>query len=121
MRIPNAYIPAQISRVPTSSPASQAAKSPERPQPLDAADSYNRNGRRTSAPVIDAEYVEFYSPSTQVFEKERQNLDLSLETEAAGEKTAENSPGKGNPAITSYRTVNAEPAPPPGTYINIFA
>lgn len=120
MRIPNANIPAQASRIPTTLPSPPASKSLERRQLLEPADTYTRDGRQGSPQIIDAEYVEFYSPSTQVSTKERQNLDLSLEA-AAGDRTTAKAASGGNAAINSYRAVSADPPPPPGTFINIFA
>ena len=121
VRIPSTNIPAQSSRIPTTSPASTTVKSLDKRQVLGTADSYNRAGRQTPAQVIDAEYVEFYSPSTQVFNQERQNLDLSLEPDSTAEQGAPRLAENANPAINSYRNRSADPVPPPGTYISIFA
>jgi hypothetical protein len=122
VRIPYANIPThQASRISTASPAASASKSVARPQLLEPQDRYTRAGTRPSAQVIDAEYVEFYTPSSQVFQKERQNLDLSLEADAPrGEAKSPAAPGE-NPALANYRAMTAEVPPPPGSFINIFA
>ncbi len=121
MRIPYANIPAQAHRISSSPPSPAAEKSLNKRQILEPQDNYNRSGRQSSAQVIDAEYVEFYTPSTKVFSKERQDLDISLEAEAARDKTAAKEQKIGDSAINSYHAIKADPPPPPGTYINIFA
>jgi len=120
VRIPYANIPAQAVRI-SSPPATAAAKSIGKAQLLEPRDSYDRQGRQTGAQVIDAEYVEFYSPSTKVLAKERQDLDISLEAAPDQGQAAAQTQRSGNPAISSYQTVPTEPPPLPGSYIDTFA
>ena len=121
MRIPYANIPTQAGRIITAPPVHPASKSADKRQILEAQDSYTRDGRPISAQVIDAEYVEFYTPSSKTFTQERQNLDLAIEGETSSQQTGSKTKLASQPAIDSYLAVNAEPPPPPGTYINIFA
>jgi len=121
VRIPYANIPTQASRIPSSPPAPPASKSLGKRQILEAQDSYTRNGHPTSAQVIDAEYVEFYTPSTRVFAQERQNLDLAIETNDPNEQSEGKAKPGGHSAIDNYLSANTAPPPPPGTYINTFA
>lgn len=121
MRIPNANITTQAVRIPSSPHSSPAAKSLKRGQLLAPQNGYNRDGRQDAAQVIDAEYVDFYTPSTQVFNQERRKLDISLAAGATQGKTEPNPQPSSNPAIGSYQAAKNEPPPLPGTYINIYA
>lgn len=98
------------------------APADDRPSLLQGQDTYNRQGRQPAPPVIDAEFVEFYSPSIQSLQQERQTLDLSLDPE---DHLGTNSVG-GNetalpPALASYRSSSKDIPPPPGSIINILA
>ena len=83
-----------------------------------AEDSYSRNA--ADAQVIDAEYVELYSPGKNSLQGERQTLDLALEPQTKDKALAQ----KAYPAISSpvnrYQLMPLD-TPPPGTYLNIFA
>ncbi|SHI73109.1 hypothetical protein SAMN02745165_00697 [Malonomonas rubra DSM 5091] len=117
MRINSTNIPTQVSRSQSTSPNSKSADQiPERQQAL-REESYQRNAS-TSAPIIDAEYVEFYTPSPKNFAQERQTLDSRIEVETSGEQyqARATSSGKTGP----YQMQNHQ-APPPGTFIDTFA
>lgn len=117
MRINSANIPASVSKPNTTNtlPATDTATS--RHQTVDARDSYRKN---SSPQIIDAEYVEFYSPSVKHLNQERQALDNTLELgedqlEISGNLSTENPPAVGKYALKAHE------APPPGSYVDIFA
>ena len=118
VRITPANITAQASKplAPTPNPA--ADQTSNRRQQTAARDSYNKNASLSSPPVIDAEYVDFPRPGSQLFDKERINLDNTIE---AVKHTS-------NDAITSRRLatqsrypLKVHDAPPPGSLIDTFA
>lgn len=83
-----------------------------------AKDSYNRNA--ADKQVIDAEYVELYTPEKSILQRERHRLDLTLESQPK----EKNLPLKSYPVINSpaskYQQVPLD-TPAPGTYLNVFA
>ncbi|MCW8859195.1 MAG: hypothetical protein OQK50_00630 [Deltaproteobacteria bacterium] len=87
-------------------------------QVLQARDSYTRNA--AFAQVIDAEYVEFYTPGKTAFTQERQKLDLSLAPEPAEIGNSAKNPSLSNTRSNRYQTPSLD-TPPPGTYLNVFA
>lgn len=113
MRISSANMPAQVSRAQPSHPstADRVSKQQKAGQ-----DQYRRGA---ASDVIDAEYVEFYSPSKQTFAQERQRLDNRVEppNDSSTEKI---SSGLDSNGIGRYQLA-AHEAPPPGTYIDTFA
>jgi len=114
VRINSANIPTQINRT-TSSPDTVDKNAGQ--QRAAQRDSY-KNSAASSTPIIDAEYVEFYSPSSTTFKQERQTLDSQIELETAGANINNNTPTN-NPR--SKYQIQAHNAPPPGTYIDTFA
>ncbi len=118
MLIINANIPHQFNRSTALSPSQLPEKSPGRDQALKARDSYVRNA--ASAEVIDAEYVESYTPVSNTFALEREQLNLSLEPESF-QQSSKDTPGiRLNEKINKYQ-FKAFDTPPPGTYLNVFA
>jgi hypothetical protein len=113
VRISAANIPAPTRPANTSSAVDKA---PPRQQPNAAGDSYRKNV--SQAQIIDAEYVDFYSPSSSLFNQERQTLDNTLEP---GKNHIElSAAGRSISPPQKYQTAIHE-APPPGTYVDIFA
>jgi len=115
VRINSANIPTQVNRNATASSPDAVDKKTGQ-QKVAQRDSY-KNSAATSAPIIDAEYVEFYSPSTATFKQERQTLDSKIEQREDTDPTI-NTPTN-NPR--SKYQIQAHDAPPPGTYIDTFA
>jgi hypothetical protein len=84
-----------------------------------AADTYSKNTQAATAQVIDAEYVEFYSPSNAVLNQELNNLDYTLEPalDAETDKTGSSLPK----SLEKYQQ-GAQRAPEPtGLLLNIYA
>ena len=114
MRITNANILAQPNR-PTRSISSEAAELRLANKPAHSTDRYVTNQRNGSAQFIDAEYVEFYSPSPQSLQQERKVLDSRLEVETSSAKIHSGSTQN----LRKYQ-LKVHSAPPPGSYIDIF-
>jgi len=119
VRIPSAYTAPRTGKItPEALPVATAAG---RPQLQAATDAYNRHAQASSAQVIDAEYVEFYTPSNQVLQQERNTLDNTLEGAAATDAAT----GKpGNPltaVVDKYQLSAKKPSPQPGSLLNIYA
>lgn len=115
MRIESANIPipATKSTLSTTAPAADKARALS-----EARDSYSKHSNNQ---IIDAEYVEFYSPSIHLFNQERQILDNSLEPEKDGYNVTEAAaPTDQHPALRKYG-LSVHVAPPPGSYVDIFA
>ena len=115
MRITYANIPASANKFPQ--PSTSAAKAPVRPHADEARDRYTKN---SEPQFIDAEYVEFYSPSVDIFDKERKTLDYTLEPDKSHLQYQSSGQANNAPAINKYQ-LKAHEAPPPGTYLDIFA
>ena len=118
MRINNSYISDQPKlSLPSSgiSPADQVGKQQRIQQ---AKDSYGKNA--ASAQVIDAEYVDFYSPDNIVLQRERQDLNLTLEPEIVSPMQKPETDRNSNSVVSKYNMAPVD-VPPPGTYLNIFA
>ena len=79
-----------------------------------ANDSYNKNA--ASAQVIDAEYVDLYTPEKIV--PQQQNTDITLEPESTSSVSAQQ---LSEPPVASRYQLQDSDTPPPGTYINYFA
>ncbi len=118
MRITSSSIPNQTGQSGALTPPQGTGKIPRPQQLLAARDSYTENA--ASAQVIDAEYVEFHHPDDKVFIQERHKLDLSLGPEVIGQASTGTAKTNSNTAIGQYQ-LKRHSAPPPGTYINIFA
>jgi len=79
-----------------------------------ANDSYNKNA--ASAQVIDAEYVDLYTPESVV--PQQQNVDITFKPEASSSVSAQQL--SEFPVASRYQLQDPD-TPPPGTYINYFA
>ncbi len=83
-----------------------------------AKDSYRKNS--ASAPIIDAEYIDFHNPDTKAFRQERNNLHQTLEPDKVSLEQKAETIQRTNSLISKYQTAPAD-LPRPGTYINTFA
>ena len=79
-----------------------------------ANDSYSKNA--ASAQVIDAEYVDLYTPEKVV--TQQQNSDITFEPESPSSVSAQQ---LSESPVTSRYQLQDPDTPPPGTYINYFA
>ncbi|MBE9487165.1 MAG: hypothetical protein KAT62_12030 [Desulfuromonadales bacterium] len=120
MRIASANIATQASKLLTSSSSVTADKSPLRRQQLEARDGYNKNASVGHQHIIDAEYVEFHTPSTNLFNQERQHLDVTPEPGSRSDSVAETVSKSPANLIDQYSLAPPK-VPPPGTYIDTFA
>lgn len=116
MRITYANIPAQAYKSSTQPPAA-ANKAPQRHLSNDARDSYRKN---SGPQIIDAEFVEFYSPSRNHLAQERLNLDNTLEPDNGSFTDATDATDNETSDLGRYQTKSHE-APPPGSLIDILA
>ena len=98
-----------------TSSAGQAGKQQRIQQ---ARDCYNKNA--ASAQVIDAEYVDLYSPDTKILQQQHQDLHLTLEPEIASHMQEPATDQNINSIVNKYQTKPVD-VPHPGTYLNIFA
>lgn len=119
MRIPTANIATQSSKI-AAGTALRSTDAKINQRQIQAEDSYRRN-QTAQAAYIDAEYIEFYTPSTQTFDQERSSLDNRLAMEAA--TTANGLPDNTSDKASSSRKYQIKnyDAPPPGTFIDLFA
>lgn len=117
MRISSAYIPAQVSRAQTSHPPSTADKVAN--QQRTGQDQYRKHASGSDE-FIDAEYVEFYSPSKQTFAQERQRMDNRVEPQSGSSGSESIATTSNSSGISRYQLKTHE-APAPGTYIDTFA
>ena len=115
MRINNSYILEQPKLTPSNSAANQAERQRRSQQ---AEDSYNKSS--AAAQVIDAEYVDLYSPDTKTLQQEQQDIPTSLKPEMIipAQKLTMNR--SSNSIVSRYETTSVD-VPTPGTYLNIFA
>ncbi len=119
MRIPSAYIPTQSRNLPTISPPVSYPVTGRR-HAQTVTDTYNKNAETSAVQVIDAEYVEFYTPSTEVLSKELRDLDYTLEAEASEGSTSRE---PGNPltqAVEKYQESLKSTSNPPGLLLNVY-
>ncbi len=114
MRISAANIPAAAGKTQIT----PATDKTERQQTVTARDSYRKSPPQPQ--IIDAEYVEFYSPSVDLFTHERLTLDNTLEP-ASEELQTSADPDSHGPAALSRYQLQPHQAPPPGSYIDTFA
>jgi hypothetical protein len=119
VRISSANIPTQT-RQSTSSTSPQAAgRSIDRRQ-APAAGAYS--GNAAPPPIIDAEYVEFYTPGAGIFHKERSNLDSSIAPEAPVENlSAAKTADVRTTGVDKYQQLSSPVSPRRGSFIDIFA
>ena len=115
MRIDNSYILDQP-KLPASNSAANQAGRQRRSQ--HAEDSYNKSS--AAAQVIDAEYVDLYSPDNKTLQQEQQDIPTPLKPEIiiTAQKLTLNQGN--NSVISRYETTSVD-VPTPGTYLNIFA
>lgn len=120
MRITSANIPAQAAKRPTADIIPAADRSSANRRDIKTWGSYNKNSSGATQ-VIDAEYVEFYTPSTGLFSKERQSLDNTLEPETTETHPSGNMSPADNisPALAKYQLKTYD-TPPPGSFIDFF-
>lgn len=117
MRISYANIPAPASKTTLTNTSTAAEISSARQKTRQAEDRYQQS---PSQKVIDAEFVEFYSPSINLFAKELSSLDATLEPDEQNlSSTSATSPSEGS-AISKYQTTNYE-ALPPGSFLDTYA
>ena len=115
MRIDNSYILDQP-KLPASNPTvNQTGRQLRSHQ---AEDSYNKNS--AAAQVIDAEYVDVYSPDSKILHKKRQDIHTPLRPEIIIPTQKLTMSQKTNPIASKYETTPVD-VPTPGTYLNIFA
>jgi hypothetical protein len=112
MHITSANIPVPASKTLTQPAADQASK---RRQEIDAGASDKKNHTAPAPQIIEAEYVELYSPPKTGVITDAQVLDSTLSPESSELNTS-----KSTPAVTSYQ-IKHHAAPPPGSIIDIFA
>jgi hypothetical protein len=114
VRISAANIPAPAGKTHITPATDKAA----RQQTVTARDSYRKSPPQPQ--IIDAEYVEFYSPSVELFNQERLTLDNTLEPASEELKTSADPDRHESAALNRYQLQPHE-APPPGSYIDTFA
>ncbi len=114
MRIHSANIPVQTEKSAVLISPQTAGRTIDRRQ-AQVADSYARNAQPQ---IIDAEFVELYSPSSAVLNNERSDLDLTVEPEAPIKASAAVSI---TPNLNKYQQLSAAKSPRPGSFIDIFA
>jgi hypothetical protein len=117
VRINPTNIPTQVSRNQSASSAHKSTDLVTERQKTLREDSYQRNSS-SSAQVIDAEYVEFYTPAPQSFAQERQALDSRLDINMNDASYQRHAASNGK---TEQYQIQTHQAPPPGTYIDTFA
>jgi len=117
MRINNSYISDQpkLPATPGASSVNQAAKQQTIQQ---AKDSYDKNA--ASSQVIEAEYVDLYSPASSNLQHEKQDLLRTLEAEVGSSSQPVETAQNNNSMVSKYQMVPID-TPSPGTYLNIFA
>ena len=118
MRIANSYILNQPKLSTPDFSTSSADQASKQQRIQQAGDSYRKNA--ASAQVIDAEYVELYSPDTKALPQERQDLYLTLEPERVSPLQEPETNQNINSIFSKYQMKPVD-VPHPGTYINIFA
>ncbi len=118
MRINNPYIIDQTKLPGSNSSAPSANQVGEQQRIKQARDSYSQSSKY--AQVIDAEYVDCYTPDTKALKQERQNLHLALEAGEITLRQGAETEQKINSSISQYQLPPVEVSLP-GTYLNIFA
>jgi len=114
VRISAANIPAPAGKTQIAPATDKAAQK----QTVIARDRYSKSPEQQQ--IIDAEYVEFYSPSVDLFNQERQTLDNTLEPLSEEVQLSADSESHAPSSLRKYQLKPHE-APPPGSYIDTFA
>jgi hypothetical protein len=117
VRVSYANIPAPVSKPPQTPPSATAEPSITRRQAIPPADRYEQNPR---AQVIDAEFVEFYSPSVTPFAQELHHLEATFDPGVEENKPAGQNESPQASASEKYQPAVYE-APPPGTFLDTYA
>jgi hypothetical protein len=120
VRILPSNIPVQTSRN-SSVAGSTAVENTLDRRRASAADASAQKNPQPSPGIIDAEYVEFYTPSARSYNHERNTLDSTLETPEAAATANEPAARRLSPTTGSYQRLAAPDPPLPGTFIDIFA
>ncbi len=115
MRIAATYIPASTNRLPSSPAVSPVT----RQQELAGAAACARHSGRQNSQVIDAEYVEFYSPAVADFHQERSSLDARIDTGAP--MTTSDFPPPNRLPDSAYLRQQVAASKPSGTHIDLYA
>ena len=117
MRISHANIPAPASKSSLTHNSAATDKLTSRRQAEQANDRYQQN---SNPQIIDAEFVEFYTPSTNLFAKELHNLDATLDPNDRPKAAETNSEFSEISAVKRYQ-LTAHNAPPPGSFLDTYA
>ena len=112
MRIPSPYISNQVRPLPANPPISKPTTSSRT-----ATDSYNKQSAKPSPQIIDAEYVEFYSPGTKIFNQELLDLDNTLASETTSNPS--NPDDRFTQAVSKYQD-NERHQSAPGKHLNVY-
>ena len=118
MRIDNSHISDQPKLSATSSSAASVNQAGKQLRSQQAKDSYNKNA--ASAQIIDAEYVDLYSPDSKTLQQEHQDIYSTLEPEMVSPAQEPKTNQNINSIVNKYQ-MKAVDVPHPGTYLNIFA
>lgn len=118
MRISNSYISDQPRLSTPGSGTSSVDQAGKQQRIQQARDGYNKNA--ASAQVIEAEYVDSYSPDNKIVDQKPQDFPLTLEPEIVSLTQEPETDQKLNSNINKYQTKPVD-VPHPGTYLNIFA
>ena len=117
MRIPSANIPAPAVK-PALEPQSRTASPSLDRRQAQAADRYAKN---TQPQVIDAEYVESYSPGPDIPDRDGSETNPATAAVSVADSLAAPSRKSAHPKVDTYQQL-ADPATPrPGSFIDIFA
>ncbi|MFK5926170.1 MAG: hypothetical protein QM483_06030 [Desulfuromusa sp.] len=118
MRINNSYILDQPKLPATNSGLSSVNQAGKQQRIQQAKDSYGKAA--ASSEIIDAEYVDSYSPDSNVSRLENQNINLALDPEGDPHSQKFETGQKISSPFSKYQMAPVD-TPPPGTYLNIFA
>lgn len=119
MLIPSAYIATQARDLSLASlPVNYPSTGQRQAQAI--TDTYNKNTQHSSAQIIDAEYVEFYTPSSEVLNKELHYLYSTLEAEALEGLASQKSNNPLTQAVEKYQESSKSAAKAPGLILNVY-
>ncbi len=119
MRIQSANIPAQTHSN-SSAPGSHAVDRAIERRKASAGDTYAKDSPQQPSGIIDAEYVELYTPSA-ILKQERFSLDSTIEPPELSAPAPEYPARSAAPPVESYQRLAAPDTPRPGIFIDIFA
>ena len=114
MRIPSPYISNQIRQLPNSLPTVKPSVAPRV-----ATESYNKQASKPSPQIIDAEFVEFYAPSSKIFNRELLDLDYTLASETIPDTSVWNPNNRLSQAASKYQD-NEKHHSGPGVHLNFY-